>query len=99
MNDQPVTVVEIAELLHHIRHLTEHPTASPAGHAEVLAPKADLLTRIAEQRVDEWGCEHAEQARQIAGDAQAAAQQARQIAAHTSRQPTGAKSQENPTAP
>jgi hypothetical protein len=66
MNDQPVTTTEIADLLHHIRTLTENPGAEPAARAEVLARKADLLARIGERRAQEWTCEHADQARQIA---------------------------------
>lgn len=105
MNDQPVTVGEIADLLHRIRTLTDNPVTDPAERAQVLARKADLLARIADQRAGEWTCEHADQARQVAHDAQAIAAAARHIAAQvgpnhgrTPDQPSttgGAKSEEN----
>jgi hypothetical protein len=62
VHDQPVTIGEIANLLHGIRAITGNPTAEPAARAEVLARKADLLARIADQRAQEWNCEHTEQA-------------------------------------
>jgi hypothetical protein len=80
VHDQPVTIGEIANLLHGIRAITGNPTAEPAARAEVLARKADLLARIADERAQEWNCEHTEQAHQIAADAKAIAEQARQTA-------------------
>jgi hypothetical protein len=79
MTDQPVTVGEIADLLHDIRALSFPSPADPAARAELLARKADLLARIAEQHADQWTCQHADQARQVARDAQILAIQARQI--------------------
>jgi hypothetical protein len=80
MHDQPITIGKIANLLHSIRAITGDPTAEPAARAEVLARKAALLAPIAHQRAQEWNCEHAEQAHQIAADAKAVAEQARQTA-------------------
>ena len=80
MHDQPVTIGEIADLLHCIRAITGNPTAEPAARAGVLARKAELLGRIADQRAQEWNCEHTEQAHQIAADAKAVAEQVRQTA-------------------
>jgi hypothetical protein len=83
MTDQPVTADEIADLLQHIRALSHPAAADPAARAELLARKADLLARIAEQRADQWTCQHADQARQVAHDAQTVATHARQIAEST----------------
>jgi hypothetical protein len=77
MTDPPVTTSEIANLLHRIRELSDTPTADPAERAEVLAGKADLLARLANQRADDWGCEHADQARQLAHEARTTAGQLR----------------------
>jgi hypothetical protein len=77
MTDPPVTTTEIAELLHHIRELSDNPTGNPTERARVLARKADLLARLATQRADEWTCEHADQARQLAHQAQILGTQAR----------------------
>jgi hypothetical protein len=67
MDDQPVTIGEIANLLHRIRTLSDNRTAEPGARAEVLARKADLLARITDQRAQGRNREHAEQAHQIAG--------------------------------
>jgi hypothetical protein len=77
MTDPPVTTRETADLLHHIRSLSDNPTADPAERAETLARKADLLARLAGQRADEWDCEHATQADHLAHDARAIASQSR----------------------
>jgi hypothetical protein len=39
MHDRPVTIGEIADLLHRVRALTDNRTAEPAARAEVLAAK------------------------------------------------------------
>lgn len=77
MTDPPVTTSEIADLLHRIRGLSDTPTTDPAERAKVLAHKADLLARLARHRADDWGCEHADQARQLAHEAQTTADQLR----------------------
>ncbi len=76
MTDPPVTTSEIADLLHHIRELSDNPTSGPTERAEVLARKADILARLANQSADEWACEHADQARQLAHEARTLAAQA-----------------------
>jgi hypothetical protein len=87
-----VTTAEIADLMRRIRHLHEHRPADPREQAMVLARKAELLARIADQRAEEWGpCHHTTQAREIARQAQAIAQNARRLA-----RTGGAKSEENP---
>ena len=70
MTDPPVSASEIADLLHHIRDLSDHPTSNLTDRTEVLARKADLLARLAARHADEWVCEHADQARQLAHQAQ-----------------------------
>lgn len=69
MNERPVTAGAIAELLHQL-HAHSFPTpADPTARAQLLAGKADLLTRIAEQYANQWQCDHADQAQQIAASA------------------------------
>jgi hypothetical protein len=77
MNQHPVTATQIADLLAWARTLT---AAQPTDRAAYLAAKADLLARIADQHAHDWQCDHAEQARQVAADARAVADQAHQIA-------------------
>jgi hypothetical protein len=55
MNDPPFTTREIADLLHRIRELSDNPASDPAERAEVLAHKADLIARLANQRATELG--------------------------------------------
>jgi hypothetical protein len=87
-----VTAAEIADLVHRIRRLTEQRPADPREQAAVLAHKAELLARIADQRAAEWGpCNHTTEVREIATEAQAIAENARRLA-----RTGGAKSQENP---
>ena len=83
MTDQPVTASEIADLLHDIRALSHPAAADPITRAELLARKADLLARIAQQHADQWTCQCADQARQVARDAHTVATQARHIARPT----------------
>jgi hypothetical protein len=92
-----VTAAEIAVLVRRIRRLHDRRPADPREQAAVLARKAELLARIADQRVEEWGpCEHTTEAREIAREAQAIAENAHRLA-HASRQTTGgAKSEKNP---
>ncbi|HEX7948088.1 MAG TPA: hypothetical protein VF495_25710 [Phenylobacterium sp.] len=87
-----VTASEIADLMHHLRRLHEQRPADPVEQAAVLALKAELLTRIANQRAEEWGpCDDTTQAREIANQAQTIAANARRLA-----RTSGAKSQESP---
>ena len=89
---EPVTTAEIADLMRRIRRLHQHRPADPREQAAVLARKAELLARIADQRAQEWGpCDHTTQAREIAREAQAIAQNAHRLA-----RTGGAKSEENP---
>ena len=89
---EPVTAAEVADLLHRIRRLTEDRPADPREQAAVLARKAELLARIADQRAQQCGpCEHTTEARDIAREAQAIAENARRLA-----RTGGAKSEENP---
>ncbi len=94
---EPVSTTEIADLMRRIRRLTEDRPTDPVEQAEVLALKADLLSRIANQRAAEWGsCESTTELREIADEAHAIAANARRLAA-LHRAPTrGAKSHENP---
>jgi hypothetical protein len=94
---EPVTATEIAELLHRIRHLAEDRHASPAERAAVLARKAELLARIADQPPAGWDTHHTDQAHTVAHDAQANADRARRPAATSTSTPStgGAKSKEN----
>jgi hypothetical protein len=92
---EPVTAAEIADLLHRIRHLSEDRHASPAERAVVLARKADLLARIADQPIDGWDTHHTDQEHTVAHDAQAIADRARRPAATSTSTTGGAKSQEN----
>lgn len=80
INDQAITISEIADLLSQLRALTYPAPADPIARAQVLARKADLLARIADQHADQWTCEHANQARQVAHDALLIAAQARAVA-------------------
>ena len=87
-----VTAAEIADLTRRLRRLHEQHPADPREQAAVLARKAELLARIADQRADECGpCDDTTEAREIASEAHAIAENARRLA-HTG----GAKSQENP---
>jgi hypothetical protein len=68
----PVTSGEIAEFLHRLaRHRPRVPGGDPAEHAALLAHKAELLTRIADQHAH-TDPTHADQARQAAEHARAA---------------------------
>jgi hypothetical protein len=49
MTERPVTAADIADLLSDLRALSYPATPDPATRAQVLARKADLLTRIASQ--------------------------------------------------
>ena len=64
----------------------------PRGQAAVLACKAELLASLADQRAEEWGPGgHATEAREVAREAQAIAENAHRLA-----RTGGAKSQQNP---
>jgi hypothetical protein len=79
---QPVTAAEVADLLTQARSLTEaRPTADPAQRAAYLKAKADLLTRIAEQRADDdRPCHLGAHARHVAAHARIAAAHAATLA-------------------
>jgi hypothetical protein len=92
-----VTADEIADLMHRIRLLHEHHPVNPVDQAAVLAMKAELLARIADQRAEELGsCDYTTEVREIADEAKAiAANATRLVRLH--RPPAGAaKSEENP---
>lgn len=62
---EPVTASEITEFLHHLARLRSHGLADdPAERTALLAHKAELFTRIAQQPSTDSA--HADQARQIA---------------------------------
>ena len=85
---EPVTTTEIADLLHRIRQLTEDRHADPRQQAAVLARKAELLARIANQHADEWGpCDHTTEAHEIAREAEAIAENAHRLARTPTRHP------------
>jgi hypothetical protein len=87
-----VTPTEIADLMRRIRRLHEQHPADPREQATVLALKAELLARIADERAQAWGpCHDTTEAREIANEAQAIAENARRLA-----RTGGAKSQVNP---
>ena len=89
---EPVTTTDIADLMRRLRHLHEQHPADPREQAAVLARKAELLARIAEQRAQQWGpCDWTTEAREIALEAEAIAQNAHRLA-----RTGGAKSEENP---
>jgi hypothetical protein len=76
-----ITARDIADLLHHLadmRCAAATPSTDPADRAAFLTRKAELLTQIARDaertRIDDYS----RQARQIATDARAAAEQARE---------------------
>jgi hypothetical protein len=87
-----VTTADTADLMRRIRHLHEQRPADPREQAAVLARKAELLARIADQHAQEWGpCDRTTEAREIAREAEAIAQNAHRLA-----RTGGAKSEENP---
>jgi hypothetical protein len=89
---EPVTDTEITDLMRRLQRLHQQHPAHPRQQAAILARKAELLARIADHRADEWGpCDHTTQAREIATEAQAIADNARRLA-----RVGGARSQENP---
>jgi hypothetical protein len=90
-----VTATEIADLMHRIRCLHEHRPINPVDQADVLAMKAELLARIADQRAEEYGhCDYTNEAREIADEAKAIAANATRLA-RLHRPAGGAKSEEN----
>lgn len=91
MTDPPVTTSEIADLFHRIRELSDNPTSDPTERAQVLAHKAELLARLATQHADEWTCEHADQAHQLAQEARTLAAHAQTAATPPQHHPTAAR--------
>jgi hypothetical protein len=79
----PVTPAEIADLLTQLRALSPPQPGDADARAAVLAAKADLLARIADQHARDWPCAHAAQARQIAQEARVVTEHARALAGHT----------------
>lgn len=91
-----VTAAEIADLMHRIRCLHEHRPADPVDQAAVLALKAELLARIADQHAEELGtCDATTEVREIANEAKAIAANATRLARLHRPPQGGAKSQEN----
>ena len=89
---EPLTTAEIADLWRRLRHLDKQRPADPRDQAAILARKAELLARIADQHAQQRGPrDRTTEAREIANEAQAIAQNARRLA-----RPGGAKSEENP---
>jgi hypothetical protein len=91
-----VTASEIADLMRRIHVLHNQRPRDPIEQADILAIKAELLARIADQRAQEWGpCDDTTRARDIADEALAiAANAGRLVRLH--RPPGGANSQEHP---
>ncbi|MEV4199328.1 hypothetical protein [Micromonospora globbae] len=90
-----VTAAEIADLMHRIQTLHEYRPINPIDQAAVLAMKAELLARIADQRSEEYGpCDYTTEAREIADEARAIATNATRLA-RLHRPAGGAKSEEN----
>jgi hypothetical protein len=93
---------------HRHRHRDRRPGAPhPASHrATSRGPsrasrgpslQGRLLARIADQRAEEWGpCDYTTQAREIAREARAIAENAHRLLRTATRPTGGAKSQENP---
>lgn len=92
---QHVTAAEIADLMHRIQTLHQHRPMNPVEQADVLAMKAELLARIADQRAEQYGpCDYTNEAREIADEARAIAANATRLA-RLHRPAGGAKSEEN----
>jgi hypothetical protein len=84
--------VTTANLIRRLEHLHQQRPADPREQAAVLARKAELLARIADQYAQESGpCDRTTEAREIAREAEAIAQNAHRLA-----RTGGAKSEENP---
>ncbi len=92
-----VTATEIADLMQRLQALHAHRPADPVDQAAVLAIKAELLARIADQHAEQLGpCHDTTHAREIADEANAIAANANRLV-RLHRPPTGgAKSEENP---
>jgi hypothetical protein len=91
-----VTAAEIADLMRRISVLHNQRPRDPVDQADILAVKAELLARIADQRAQEWGpCDDTTRAREIADEAQAIAANANRLV-RLHRPEGGAKSEENP---
>jgi hypothetical protein len=91
-----VTATEIADLLRRIRVLHHQRPRDPVEQADILAIKADLLARIADQRAQEWGpCDETTRVREIADEALAIAVNANRLV-RLHRPAGGAKSEKNP---
>src|SRR5262245_35269212 len=90
-----VTATEIADLMHRIQCLHQNRPIDPVDQAMVLAMKAELLARIADQRAAKPGPRNdTTQVREIADEAKAIAANATRLA-RLHRPAGGAKSEEN----
>jgi hypothetical protein len=91
-----VTASEIADLMRRIHVLHNQRPRDPVEQADILAIKAELLARIADQRAKEWGpCDDTIRAREIADEALAIVANANRLV-RLHRPADGAKSEENP---
>jgi len=91
-----VAAAEIADLMRRIRVLHNQRPRDPVEQADILAVKADLLARIADQHAQEWGpCDDTTRAREIATEAQTIAANANRLA-RLHRPAGGAELEENP---
>jgi hypothetical protein len=91
-----VTAAEIADLMHRIQTLHQYRPINPIDQADVLAMKAELLARIADQRAEEYGPgDHTTEVREIANEAKAIAANATRLARLHRPPAGGAKSEEN----
>jgi hypothetical protein len=91
-----VTAAEIADLMHRIQALHEYRPFNPVDQAAVLAMKAELLARIADQRAEECGpSDYTTEARDVADEARAIAANATRLARLHQQPAAGAKSEEN----
>jgi hypothetical protein len=91
-----LTASEIADLLRRIQVLHNQRPRDPVEQADILAIKAELLARIADQRAQAWGpCDDTARAREIADEALAIAANANRLV-RLHRPAGGAKSEENP---
>jgi hypothetical protein len=91
-----VTAAEIADLMRRIHILHQQRPRDPVEQADILAIKAELLARIADQHAQEWGpCDDTTKIREIADEAKAIAANATRLV-NLHRPPiSGAKSEEN----
>lgn len=91
-----VTAAEIADLMRRIHILHQQRPRDPVEQADILAIKAEMLARIADQHAEEWGpCEQTKRVREIADEAQAIAANATRLVNLHQSPAGGAKSEEH----